>query len=172
MSSNTVTKKELYHVSFAFDRYHLGRVLQELTEIFEPNVEYTLSELLELAGEVVYSDRPPVYMTIEEYNHTTPVWKEKRKIPRVGDKYELIPRRIFKYENHITPLFYSAITCRGVKNKRVIQMVTEKIFHDFGFFQTWVDEILPSWQLCKSENEKASANYLYNHYLRMKVGIT
>jgi hypothetical protein len=171
MSSDTVTKKDLKNIAYVFDPFHLGVILRELSEIFDSDVEYTLRELLELAGEMIYSKRKAVYVSQQEYDGFAPEYKEKRHMPKVGDKYEFLPYKEFKYGRFIAPFFYSALTCKGVKKQPVIRMVTEKIFADHDYWFNPISHRLSYWETCKSEEDKETATYLYNHYLRMKVGI-
>ena len=171
MTEQIVTKKDLKNIAYVFDPFHLGVILRELSEIFDPDVEYTLPQLLELAGEIVYAERKAIYVSQQEYDGFTLSYREKRNMPKVGDKYELLPYAQFKYGRFIAPFFYSAITCKGVKKQTVIRMVTEKIFADHDYWFNPISHRLSYWETCKSEEDKETATYLYNHYLRIKVGI-
>jgi hypothetical protein len=170
---HTVTKKDLYHVAHAYPHYHIGIIFQELVEMFEDNVNYTLFDLLELHGNDVYGESPAIYISEKEYNSCTSEWLEKRKsqgyLKRVGDKYEFLPHRIWRYETYIAPLFYSAIACRGVRDKRVIQMVADKImWEDYDINRVYAKPL--AWYGATKKQEQ-DATYLYNYYLRIKMGM-
>jgi hypothetical protein len=174
MIEHTVTKKDLYHVAHAYPRYHKGIIFQELVEVFEDGITYTLYDLLAIRGNDVYAEAPAIYISEKEYNASTPEWRENRiskgYLKRVGDKYEFLPHRVFKYERWITPLFYTAVVCRGVKDKRIIQMVADKIIYEDYDTDDKLFKKPVAWYGA-TEKQEQDATYLYNYYLRIKVGM-
>jgi hypothetical protein len=170
---HTVTKKDLKNIAYVFDPFHLGVILRELSEIFDPDVDYALYDLLELAGESVYATRKAIYISQSEYDRYTPEYRASMptRMKKVGDKYEFLPYKEFKYGRFIAPFFYSALACKDVKKQSVIRIVTEKIFADHDYWFNPISHRLSYWETSKSEEDKETATYLYNHYLRMKVGM-
>lgn len=125
--TTTVTKEDMKKIAYAHPNYHLGAIFQEIIEIYEDGKNYSLNELLFIGGERVIKDNLPIYISEEDYKKNKECYNKKSTpLKKVGNMYELIPRRVFKYEQYLKPLFYSAVICSGVTDKRVIVMVTEK----------------------------------------------
>jgi hypothetical protein len=165
---STVTKADLYHVAHAYPSYHLGSVFQEIIEIFDDGKEFTLEDLLSFGGEKVWHDNPAIYISEEEWQRMSPKYRELHPMKKVGDKYEFIPRRIFKYSRYLEPLYYGAIACRNVKSKRVIVMVTNKISQsDYGYYAGDFYKTTPGWDGSTNE-QKTEAEQAFNEYLKLK----